>query len=50
MRGSTSQGIELVMIKFLNNKTLNYEYRFDSRFGVVNLNPEMSGIMLFSQS
>lgn len=50
MRGATSQGIELVMIKFLNNKTLNYEYRFDSRFGVVNLNPEMSGIMLFSQS
>lgn len=50
MRGTTDQGIELVMQKFADINTGKIKYRFDSRFGVVNTNPEMSGIMLFSQS
>lgn len=49
MRASTDQGIELVMQKFYDINTMKTKYRFDTLFGVVNKQPEMSGIILFSQ-
>jgi hypothetical protein len=50
MRGSTDQGIELVLQKQGDINTGNIKYRADVLFGVVNKQPEMSGIMLFSQT
>ena len=50
MRGTTDQGLEVVMTKFFNNKTFVSEYALDVRYGVVNTNPEMNGILLFSQT
>jgi hypothetical protein len=49
MRGTTDQGIELVMQKFYDINTAITKYRMDTFFGVVNKQPEMSGIMLFNQ-
>jgi hypothetical protein len=49
MRGSTDQGIELVMSKQFDVKTLKTLYRVDTVFGVVNKQPQMSGVMMFSQ-
>jgi len=50
MRGTTEQGIELVMQKQYDIKTMKTLYRLDCLFGVVNKQPEMSGIILFSQT
>ena len=50
MRASTDQGIELVMQKWYDINTMNIKYRLDTLFGVVNKQPEMSGILLFSQT
>jgi len=50
MRGSTDQGLELVMTKRFDQDTLTTKYRIDTLFGVVNKQPEMSGIILFNQS
>jgi hypothetical protein len=50
MRASTDQGIELVMQKQYDIKTMKTHYRLDTLFGVVNKQPEMSGIILFGQS
>lgn len=50
MRGTTDQGIEVVFQKFYDINTMKTKYRIDELFGVVNKQPEMSGIMLFSQS
>lgn len=49
MRGTTDQGFELVMQKQYDINTMLTKYRFDVMFGTVNLQPEMSGILLFSQ-
>lgn len=49
MRGTTDQGIELVMQKFYDINTAVTKYRMDTFFGVVNKQPEMSGILLFNQ-
>ena len=49
MRASTDQGIELVMQKQYDVNTMKTKYRLDTLFGVVNKQPEMSGILLFSQ-
>jgi hypothetical protein len=49
MRGATDQGIELVMQKFYDINFGVTKYRLDTFFGVVNKQPEMSGIMLFGQ-
>lgn len=49
MRASTDQGIELVMQKFYDINTMLTKYRLDTIFGVVNKQPEMSGIILFNQ-
>jgi len=49
MRASTDQGIELVMQKEYDINTMKTKYRLDTLFGVVNKQPEMSGILLFGQ-
>jgi hypothetical protein len=49
MRASTDQGIELVMQKQYDINTMKTRYRLDTLFGVVNKQPEMSGIILFGQ-
>lgn len=50
MRGTTDQGIELVMQKQYDIKTMKTNFRIDTLYGVVNKQPEMSGIALFSQT
>lgn len=50
MRGSTEQGLELVMTKFFDINTLRVKFRLDTLFGVTCLNPEMCGIMIFGQT
>ena len=50
MRGTTDQGMEVVMTKFFNNSTFTSLYTLDILFGVVNTNPEMNGILLFGQT
>jgi hypothetical protein len=50
MRASTDQGIELVMQKQYDLKTMKTFFRLDTLFGVVNKQPEMSGILLFGQA
>lgn len=50
MRGTTDQGMEVVMTKQFNNSTFTSLYTLDILFGVVNTNPEMNGILLFGQA
>lgn len=50
MRASTDQGIELVMSKQYDINTMKTKYRLDTLYGVVNKQPEMSGIIMFSQT
>jgi hypothetical protein len=49
MRGSTDQGIEVVLQKQYDINTMVTKYRLDTLFGVANKAPEMSGIIMFSQ-
>jgi hypothetical protein len=49
MRAATDQGIELVMQKFYDIDTMTTKYRLDTLFGVVNKQPQMSGVLLFNQ-
>ena len=49
MKASTDQGIEVVMQKQYDINTMETKYRLDVLYGVVNKQPEMSGILLFSQ-
>ena len=50
MRGTTDQGIELVMSKQTDVNNLKTKFRCDVRFGVVMKQPEMAGLILFSQT
>ena len=50
LRGTTDQGLELVMGKSFSNSTFTTLYTFDVFYGVTNLNPEMNGIALFGQA
>jgi hypothetical protein len=50
MRATTDQGIELVMQKQYDINTMRTKYRLDTLYGVVNKQPEMSGIILFGQT
>lgn len=50
MRGTTDQGIELVMTRQGSINTLDTKYRFDTLYGTVCLNPEQAGICLFNQT
>ncbi len=49
LRGSTDQGFEVVMGKKFDNSTFETLYTLDVLFGVVMLQPEMAGILLFNQ-
>lgn len=49
LRAATDQGIEVVLQKFYDINTMNTKYRIDTLYGAVNKQPEMSGVMLFSQ-
>lgn len=49
MRGTTELGVEVTMYKFFDINSKIYKYRCDSRWGVGMTNPEMCGIVLFSQ-
>jgi hypothetical protein len=49
MRASTDQGIELVMTKQYDINTMRTKYRLDTLYGVVNKQPEMTGIVMFAQ-
>jgi len=48
MRGSTDQGIELVMQKQYDINTMRTRYRIDTLFGVNMKQPEMAGVLLFN--
>ena len=50
LRGSTDQGIEMVMTKQFDIDTMKIKFRFDLLYGVTNLAPEMSGILIFGQT
>lgn len=50
MKSTTENGISLTMQKFVDIRTNNILFRFDTLFGVVNKQPQMSGIMLFNQT
>ena len=50
MRGTTENGISVVMIKQFDAKTKKILYRLDTIFGVVNKQPEMSGLIMFGQT
>lgn len=50
MRGTTELGVEVTMYKFFDINSKIYKYRCDTRFGVGMTNPEMCGIVLFSQT
>jgi hypothetical protein len=50
LKGSTDQGLELMMTKQVDINTLKTKFRVDVRYGVVAKQPEMMGIILFSQS
>jgi hypothetical protein len=50
MRATTDQGVEMVMQKQFDINTQKTKYRWDTLFGVAMLQPEMAGIMLFSQT
>jgi hypothetical protein len=50
MRATTDNGIEVVMQKFYDIDSMTIKYRLDTLFGVVNKQPEMSGILLFGQT
>lgn len=50
MRSTTDQGLEVVMQKFYDINTMKTKFRWDVRWGVCMKQPEMAGIMLFSQS
>lgn len=49
MRGTTDSGIEVCMTKQFDIQTYTTKFRLDTRFGVVNKAPEMSGILIFDQ-
>lgn len=50
MRGTTDNGVEIVMTKQFDINTLKTKFRVDTVFGVVNKQPEMSGILIFNQT
>jgi hypothetical protein len=50
LRASTEQGFEMTCTKFFDIKTYKYFMRWDVRYGVVLLQPEMAGILLFGQT
>lgn len=49
MSATTDQGIPVRMARWIAGETMLPRYRLDTFFGVVNLQPEMTGIEMFSQ-
>ena len=49
MKGTTDQGLEVVMSKRFDNATFTSLYTLDTYFGTVNTNPEQNGVILFGQ-
>lgn len=49
MRGTTDQGLELVMTKWFDTSTFVTRFTFDTYYGVVNLAPEMNGAIIWGQ-
>jgi hypothetical protein len=49
MRGTTDQGVEVVMTKWFDTSTFKTRFTFDTLYGVNVLNPEMVGTLLFNQ-
>lgn len=50
MKASTDQGFQMQLMKQFDINTRKIFYRLDTFYGVNNLQPEMTGIILFSQS
>jgi hypothetical protein len=50
MRGTTDNGIELLMTRQGAINDLSTKYRFDTIWGLVNKQPQMTGAMMFSQA
>lgn len=50
IRATTDQGIEVVMQKQFDINTQKTKFRWDVLYGVVNLQPQMSGLMMFGQT
>jgi hypothetical protein len=50
MQATTSQGITVTMTRQGAIGDLSTKYRWDTFYGLVNKQPEMTGVMLFSQS
>jgi hypothetical protein len=50
LRAFAPQGLELVLQKWYDIKTMQILYRLDTVFGVAMVQPEMCGIALFSQT
>lgn len=49
-RTTTESGIEIVMTSQIDINTLNVNFRVDAKWGVTMLQPQMAGLMLFSQT
>ncbi len=49
LRGTTSTGIEITFTKQYDINNMRTKYRVDTIFGVSNLAPEQTGILLFNQ-
>ncbi len=47
--GTTENGVQLLMTESTDINTLKTKFRWDVFYGVTNLQPEMSGIMIFNQ-
>ena len=50
LRGTTDNGIEIVMSKQFDIKSYTTFFRVDTLFGVVNKQPQMTGLVMFSQT
>lgn len=50
MRGTTENGIEVVMQKDYDIDIMKTKYRCDVLFGVVNKQPEMTGVIIYGQT
>lgn len=50
VRATTKQGIDVVLQRFYDINTMKTKYRYDTMFGVGLLEPDMAGIILYSQS
>lgn len=49
MQAATDNGLQLTATKWFDINTNTEKFRVDCLFGVVNKNPQMSGVMMFSQ-